>query len=267
MDYIANGSNMLLSVLPHDARAAVQEIGQPVALAEGQTLECPGEPISHAYFVESGLVSVVATGLRGRASEVGLIGKEGVTGIAFVLGAGSSPNHTMVQSHGSAHRVPVGLLHRAMLAHEELSMCLLRYSYVLLIQASHTALSNGTGTLPQRLARWLLMAHDRLGVDDIRLTHQFLSMMLTVRRSGVTVALHALEGDHLIRSTRGVLRVLDRDGLIAAAAGLYGMPEAEYLRVMSPKDLGQPSEAPPELPSALTPLLGCVGWRGEKSTG
>ena len=108
---------------------------------------------------------------------------------------------------------------------------LLLYAYTFLIQTAQTAKANARSSLDERLARWLLMAHDRLETDDLNITHEFLSVMLGVRRSGVTVALNLLEGTALISINRGVVTIVDRKGLKAAANGAYGVTEAEYKRV------------------------------------
>ena len=111
-----------------------------------------------------------------------------------------------------------------------LTAILLRYSHVFLIQGSQTALANGRGRLDERLARWLLMWHDRIQANDLVITHEFLALLLGVRRPGVTVALHALEGNGLIRCSRNQVQIVDRKGLNRAANGFYGVPEAEYDR-------------------------------------
>ncbi len=109
---------------------------------------------------------------------------------------------------------------------------MLRFAQSFLIQATHTAISNGSAKLEERLARWLLMAHDRIDGDELPLIHDFLALMLGVRRPGVTVAIHSLEGQGLIEAARGVIRVIDRKGLEEVANASYGTPEAEYERLM-----------------------------------
>lgn len=115
-------------------------------------------------------------------------------------------------------------------ASQTFTATLLRYVHVFMVQGSQTALANGRGRLDERLTRWLLMWHDRIGDDNLTITHEFLALLLGVRRQGVTVALHDLEGQGFIRSTRNLVRILDRDGLQGAANGFYGVPEAEYDR-------------------------------------
>jgi CRP-like cAMP-binding protein len=197
-----------------------------------QILEVPGTPITHVHFVESGLVSVVGTTVPDHRIEVGMIGHEGMTGIGAVLGDDRSINEALVQSTGSAWRIGASALHRAMSESPTLTATLLRYAHVFFAQASQTALANGRGKLDERLARWLLMWHDRLHDDNLVITHEFLALLLGVRRQGVTVALHELEGRGLIKSTRSLVRILQRDGLQRAANGFYGAPEAEYHRAI-----------------------------------
>src|SRR5262249_39809956 len=109
--------------------------------------------------------------------------------------------------------------------------CLLRFAHVFGVQSSYTALANAHGTIEERCSRWLLMSHDRLETDELLLTHDFLSLMLGVRRAGVTIALGHLEGRGLISTARGAVTIVDRDGLEESANGLYGVPEAEFERV------------------------------------
>lgn len=226
-----NGSrNRLLAVLSHADRDLLAPCLEVTELDARQILEAPRDPISHVYFVESGLVSVVGTTEPDHRIEVGMVGYEGMTGLGIVLGDDRSANETMVQSAGSAMRISATLLREMMAASRSLTVTLLRYVNVFMVQGSQTALANGRGRLDERLARWLLMWHDRVLDDDLVTTHEFLALLLGVRRQGVTVALHELEGRGLIRSTRSHVRIVDRDGLLQAANGFYGIPEAEYDR-------------------------------------
>ena len=226
-----NGShNRLLAVLSAADRALVRPFLEVIGLDARQILEAPRDPISHAYFVESGLISVVGTSEPDHRIEVGMVGYEGMTGLSIVLGDDRSANETLVQSSGSALRISARALRKAMGASPTFTDTLLRYVNVFMVQGSQTALANGRGRLDERLARWLLMWHDRLRDDNLTITHEFLALLLGVRRQGVTVALHDLEGQGLIRSTRSLVRILDRDGLQHAANGFYGVPEAEYDR-------------------------------------
>jgi CRP-like cAMP-binding protein len=113
-----------------------------------------------------------------------------------------------------------------------LKALLLRWVHVSMIQTAQSALANGRYTIQERLARWLLMCHDRMDGDDLPLTHEFLSLMLGVRRSGVTEALHVLEGVDIVKAGRGTIRVLNRERLEEIAGGCYGLPEAEYNKLI-----------------------------------
>jgi CRP-like cAMP-binding protein len=205
---------------------------EDVALEPRQILETSLGPILHVYFPMSGLVSIVGTTRPNHRIEVGMVGYEGMTGLSVVLGSDRSANESVVQSSGRALRIGSASLRRAMGASPTLTSALLRYVSVFLMQASQTALANGRGKLNERLARWLLMWHDRLRSRELEVTHEFLSLLLGVRRPGVTVALHELEGQGLISSTRNHVRILDRIGLKRVSNGFYGIPEAEYDRTM-----------------------------------
>ena len=222
--------NRLLASLPASDFEMLRPSLKRVELEARQVLEQPRQPIADIYFVQSGLVSVVGTTHPDHRIEVGMVGHEGMTGLGVVLGDDRSANETLVQSAGIALRISAEALRGAMQQSPRLTALLLRYAHVFLLQGSQTALANGRGKLDERLSRWLLMWHDRLGGDDLIITHEFLALLLGVRRQGVTETLHALEGGGLIRSSRSLIKILDRDGLQTAANGFYGTPEAEYDR-------------------------------------
>lgn len=160
-----------------------------------------------------------------------MIGREGMTGLAVVLGTDRTPNETYVQNAGAGQRISIGSLRDAVGKSSTLQPLLLLYAHTFLIQVTQTAKANARCSLDERLARWLLMAHDRLDTDDLNITHEFLSVMLGVRRSGVTVALNLLENSALISINRGIVTIVDRKGLKEAANGAYGVSEAEFNRV------------------------------------
>ncbi|WPY93556.1 Crp/Fnr family transcriptional regulator [Limimaricola variabilis] len=204
----------------------------PVDLPQGMVIEEPDEPVEHVYFPTSGVISIVAMSRERSAQiEAGLIGREGMSGSMLVLGTDRAPHQTTVQIGGSGFRLEAERL-RAALSHEPLRERLLHYCHALSVQTAHTALANAKLKLDARLARWLLMCQDRTGTDEVPLTHDFLSVMLGVRRAGVTVSLHILEGQGLVRATRGLIRILDREGLEEMVGGCYGVPEAEYARLI-----------------------------------
>jgi CRP-like cAMP-binding protein len=178
------------------------------------------------------MVSVVGTASPNHRIEVAMIGFEGMTGTGVVLGDHQAANEIIVQSAGTAVRISAASLRDAMAGRPTVAALFLRYVQVFVVQASQTALANGRGHLGERLARWILMWQDRLRDDQLVVTHEFLALLLGVRRAGVTVALHELEGRGLIRSSRTLVRVLDRAGLESLASGFYGFPEMEYARLL-----------------------------------
>lgn len=204
---------------------------EPSTLQRRDVLEEVNRPIEHAYFPEDCLISVVAMLRDGKAIEVGMVGREGMTGTAIVLGNGEALNECRVQLEGSALRIPAAGLRELLPRSASLHAQFLRYVQVVLVQATQTALVYSHLTVEKRLARWLLMMQDRVGEDEFDLTHEFLAAMLGVRRPGVTVALHMLEGRHLIRSTRSRIGIRDRTGLEEFVASGYGIPEERYRRL------------------------------------
>ena len=150
----------------------------------------------------------------------------------IVLGNHRSPHATYIQAPGTGKCIPATELRKATQISLSLRDSLLKFVQAFGVQTTHTAISNAQSRLDVRLARWLLMAHDRIGDDTLPLTHEFLSLMLGVRRAGVTEALHALRERGLISYGRGQITVKDRKGLERAAGEAYGVPEAEYRRLI-----------------------------------
>jgi len=179
------------------------------------------------------MVSLVQPLENGAMIEVGMIGNEGFAGVAVLLGADRSPLEAMVQIPGSALRMSASVFREEVDRRPTLSKVLLRYAQALHIQVSLTAACNGRHTLPERLARWLLTARDRATSDQMPLSHEFLSMMLGVRRAGVTVALGTLKAAALIRNTHGQVTVVDRPGLEAASCECYRTVRNEFARLLS----------------------------------
>lgn len=226
------GRPNLLSTLSHEDLSALEPYLSDVALPKGFSIERPGAPVKTVYFLCSGVGSTVAVSPGGRRLETALFGCEGMSGTSVVLRAGQSTHETFMQVAGEGRAVEAGKLEELLDLHRTLRHHFLRYVQVLCTQSSQTALSNGHGKLEERLARWLLMCHDRSPSDELQLTHEFLSIMLGVRRAGVTVSTHILEGKGLIRANRGHITILDRAGLEAEAEESYGVPEAEYVRLI-----------------------------------
>jgi hypothetical protein len=136
-----------------------------------------------------------------------------------------------MQVEGSGQSISADHLSNAMDRSVTMARCFQRFAHVVAVQASYTALASAQGKLEERLARWLLMAHDRIGSDVLKLTHEFLALMLGVRRAGVTTALQHFEVKGVLHTARGSVTVADRGGLEECANGLYGQPEAEFERL------------------------------------
>ncbi|MCQ8876249.1 Crp/Fnr family transcriptional regulator [Mesorhizobium sp. LMG17149] len=195
-------------------------------------LETANVPIKAVYFFESGIGSVVAKLRTDVDTEVGMIGFEGMTGSALVMGDDRSAHDCYIQLDAEVFCIDVIPVRSMLSESPSLRTFLLRYAHYFHIQASFTGLINARLKLEERLARWLVMCGDRVDGEPLAITHEFLSVMLGVRRPGVTVALQTLEGRGLIRSNRGEIIIRDRAGLIKMANGSYGRPEAEYARLV-----------------------------------
>lgn len=220
--------NRLLAGLSHADRALLDPHVEMVGLDVGQVLQDIGDRISRVHFVESGLVSIVGKTKPNHRIEVGMVGFEGMTGPGVVLGNDRAANEMIVQTSGWALQIAVPALRYVMQNSPKLASTLLTYVHTVMVQASQTALANGRGRLDERLARWLLMWHDRAQNHELTATHELLALLLGVRRQAITNTLHELEGNVLIRSLRGRIRIIDRAGLSRAAGGFYGAAEREY---------------------------------------
>ncbi|MEJ1157429.1 Crp/Fnr family transcriptional regulator [Prosthecomicrobium sp. N25] len=225
-------NNLLLQAFSTEGREQLLIQCDEQSLSRGDRICRPGDDLAYVHFIEDGLLSVVqSTGHR--ELEVGLIGFEGFSGLPAVMNSRQSPFLIFVQSESArVLRVSADVL-LAVLGRRDADMAVLRrYCFAFLVQVSANARAAARFTLEQRLARWILMAHDRTDGDEIHMTHQFLASMLGVRRAGVTVATHALEGYGFIRAKRMALRVRDRAGLEAFAMDAYGGAETEYERLI-----------------------------------
>lgn len=225
----AASRNLILSQLSPDDFALLQPQLEFISLKTRQRVETPNKAISHVVFPEIGIVSVVARGSGDHHIEVGIIGREGMTGLPVVMGTDRSPNDTYVQCSGEGWRIKSDGLRKGMQKSSTMARAFQLFTHVFLIQASHTALANGRATIEERLARWLLMAQDRMDGDKLMLTHEFLATML--RRAGVTIAMGALAAEGLIASSRGTITILDRKGLLKMTNGYFGAPERESRRI------------------------------------
>jgi CRP-like cAMP-binding protein len=220
---IPTSRNRLLAALPSDDFARLWPRLEAVELPLRQVLHAPGKPIATVYFPETGWLSLLAYMEDGDAAEVGVIGREGFVGLPVLHGTDQEDVETMVQCPGTALRMDVQAFREALEHLPSLRSLLLRYAQVHHGQVVRTAACNGRHHIDQRLARWLLMAHDRAEGDDFPMTHEFLSMMLGVRRAGVTVSAGTLQKVGHIQYGRGRITITDRPGLESAACECYGV--------------------------------------------
>ena len=229
--------NHLLAALSPPDYGLLEEQLTGIEFAVRQPFEDANKAIEYVYFPEGGIVSIVAKS-RHEQAEAGIVGREGMTGIPVVLGNDRWVNDTYVQVAGHGLRISSSDLRHAMAKSADLRGLFLRFTQSFIAQTTQTALVNARGSVGMRLARWLLMAHDRLDGDELPLTHEFLALMLGVRRAGVTTALQTLENDGFVLAKRGVVSVQNRAGLIRLADRLYGIAEAEYRRLIPGSQFG-----------------------------
>lgn len=225
--------NRLIEGLPRKERGRILARGEPVDLTFGAVLCEPGQPYRHVYFPLTGFISLVATVGHHQPLEMGLIGNEGMLGVTLALGIGVAPLRGVVQGSGSALRMTVPGLRRGLRDSPDLLRTLNRYLYVSTAQLAQAVTCTRFHEVEPRLARWLLMTHDRAHADHFRLTHQCLADMLGVRRSAVTIAAGALRERKLIRYVRGEISILSRAGLEAASCECYEASVDDYSRLLS----------------------------------
>jgi CRP-like cAMP-binding protein len=227
----AQSGNHLLARLPEDEFKRLFHLLESVALPTKKVLYRARSPIDYVYFPTSGMVSAIVVMKDGSAIEVMTIGNEGVTGLTAFIGNKISPDDVIVQVPGQGFRM------RADAFEEEASRggpfwkILVLYHTAFLMQVSHSVACNGLHTVEKRCCRWLLRTQDRMGSDSLPLTHEFLAIMLGVRRATVSEVLRPLQERGVIHSGRGVIKILDRPGLEALACECYRTVNQEFARI------------------------------------
>ena len=214
--------NRLLASLPSDVLAQLLPKFSQVVITMRQGLYNPDDAIEAVYFPESGMISLVSNLDDGMQAEVGIIGQEGMLGTSLLSGVDTSFVEAMVQMPGTALRMGVTEFRQELETNAPFRAILLRYNEALQAQVMQTAACNGRHELEQRLARWLLMAHDRADREELPLTQEFMAMMLGVHRPSITVTAGILQRAGLIRYSGGRVTVLDRPSLEAASCECYG---------------------------------------------
>ena len=220
--------NTILNALPQaDFERLLPEL-EKVDLQLGQVIYRPEETIEYVYFPNSAIVSVIATTISGQSAETGVIGSEGMTGIDVLLGSDSTLLENIVQLSNSALRMKTAAIRREFKRGEALQNSLLRFIRLLLLQISQTALCNRLHMVEERLARWLLLCRDRSVTDELKLTQEFLSIMLGTNRATVTMAAIELQNIGYIKYSRGLITILDRYGLEDFCCDCYQTVKKEY---------------------------------------
>lgn len=224
--------NRLLAALEAHDLARLKPHLEAVPLPQGTVLLRPNQPIEYVYFLESGLSSDIAMTGEERPVECGLAGYDGLVGVPVLLGTDRGIHESLMQVGGHGHRIAAAEIARAMDESPSLRRVLLRFAHVFTSQAAQSAACNARHSIERRLAKWLLLSHDRMLDDRVPLTHEYLALMLGVRRAGVTVALHELEGEKLVRAARGQITVIDRARLEARSCACYGIVRREAERIL-----------------------------------
>lgn len=227
--------NLLLRCLGKEDFALIAPHLTRTRLKIGDVITSAGEPFETTCFPDAGGIitfsDVIANECR---IGIGHVGYEGFVGWPVILSCPHSSHQVEVTAAGGAVMIAVSDLRQACAQSELLRDLLLRFVQVFVVQLGRTIVSSLIHPVPARLCRWTLMAQDRIGSDEINVTHDVLALMLGVRRASVTDALHILEGEGLIRSSRGRIIVRDREGLRRHAGETYGFYEAEYTRLIAP---------------------------------
>lgn len=224
--------NHLLAALPAEAYQRLRPHLEPINFTLGQVVYESGGQMRHVYFPTTSHISLLYTMIDGSTAEMGLVGQEGVVGIALFMGGETTPNRAMVQGAGEAYRMKASAMLDEFRRGGEFQHLLLRYTQALITQISQTAVCNRLHSVEQRLCRWLLMTHDLAQSDELQMTHEFISNMLGVRREGVTVAARRLQEMGMISYVRGHIQILDRPQLLAHVCECYQVVKDEHARLL-----------------------------------
>ena len=223
--------NRILASLPKAEIGRLAPYLSPLDLQVGETLLGPGEDITHAYFLESGLASVVVAMADGSTVEAGIIGNDGVIGIPALLGTKSMPSHTYIQIAGVGYRIPAQRLSEEFERPGTLRKQINRFLQAHLVQTAQTAACNRLHDIAPRLARWLLMCHDRTESETFTITQESLGNMLGTPRTTLTLAARQLQKTDLIDYSRGQIHIRNRKGLEMAACECYQTIHNEFERL------------------------------------
>lgn len=229
---IGQTENKLLALLPDDERERLLPSLEFAVLAHGEVIFEPDEPIRQVYFPQSGIVSIVAPSESGASVEVAMVGAEGVTGIAALLGDGLPQNRrAVVQVESTGMFIRADVLRREFSRGGRLQELLLRYAQTYCTQITQSVLCQCFHHLEERLARWLLECQLRTNSNELRLTQEYIAQMIGVRRAGVSGAVSQLKERGLIEHARGTVLIIDQEGLEASACECFQVIRAEFARL------------------------------------
>lgn len=231
-DSLEVSKNHLLAELPHVEFERLRPHLVPVKLPLGKVLYESGDKLDYVYFPTTAIVSLLYIMENGSTAEIGVVGNDGILGIALFMGGDTTPNRAVIQSAGDAYKMKARDLMDEFSLGGKFHNLLLRYTQALITQISQTAVCNRLHTVEQQLCRWLLLSHDRLDSDKLVMTHDLISNMLGVRREGVTLAARKLSEQGLIKNVRGTMTILDRPGLERACCECYKVVNDEYNRLL-----------------------------------
>jgi CRP-like cAMP-binding protein len=226
------GSNRLLSMLQNSGEARTLRRLEQLHLKRRDSLYRPDVPITHAYFPLTGVASLVIDMEDGPSIEVGTMGNEGMVGMPLVLGSDRSSTHAYVQIEGEFMRMTVAEFETELARNAVFADVTRRYAQGFFAQVAQSTACLRFHPVEQRLCRWILTCHDRVGQDRVELTQEFLAVMLGVQRPSVTLAATALQKAGLIRYRRGVIDVVDRAALETTACECYGIVRKEFERLL-----------------------------------
>ena len=225
--------NLLLAHLPGDGLARLRPHFERVTLRQGHHAIVPDESIRHFYFPLNCLLSLEAATRDGLSGEAGTVGREGVSGVPVLLDAETTPMPTICQVEGEALRVRADVVKDAYEGDRGVRKYFNRYVHTVIVTGAYSAVCNSHHKVGQRLCRWLLMASDGVGSDEVAITHEYLALMIGVRRAGVTEAAGGLREAGLIDYKRANIRLLDREGLERESCECYRRTKEEYERLFA----------------------------------
>lgn len=224
--------NRLFAALPHPDAARLLPHCTPVTWALGDVLYDPDRVQMYLYFPTTAMVSLLYTLANGMSAEMGVIGHEGVVGLPLFMGGVSTPSQAIVQAAGSGFQLPAAAVQMEFERRGAFQRRLLLYAQALLTQVAQTAVCNRVHSITQRLCRWLLLTHDRVHTDEVRMTHAFIGQMLAVRRESVTVVAQRLQAARVIRYGQGNITIVNRAGLEARVCECYEVVKNEFTRLL-----------------------------------